>query len=174
MDIFSKIAAGEIPSYKCAESEKFYAFLDINPVVQAHTLVIPRREVDYIFDMEDDELAEFEVFAKRVAKAIRTVFPCKKVAQVVLGLEVPHAHIHLLPINSEGDVDFHRHVQLSEEEMKATAEKILAAFNAQYSSPDLLDKRACKSRDTQVSESLQARLVFIRYSLAFIPPALRR
>ena len=119
MDIFSKIAAGEIPSYKCAESEKFYAFLDINPVVQAHTLVIPRREVDYIFDMEDDELA------------IRTAFPCKKVAQVVLGLEVPHAHIHLLPINSEGDVDFHRHVQLSEEEMKATAEKILAAFNAQ-------------------------------------------
>ena len=92
MDIFSKIAAGEIPSYKCAESEKFYAFLDINPVVQAHTLVIPRREVDYIFDMEDDELAEFEVFAKRVAKAIRTAFPCKKVAQVVLGLEVPHAH----------------------------------------------------------------------------------
>lgn len=131
MDIFSKIAAGEIPSYKCAESEKFYAFLDINPVVQAHTLVIPRREVDYIFDMEDDELAEFEVFAKRVAKAIRTAFPCKKVAQVVLGLEVPHAHIHLLPISSEGDVDFHRHVQLSEEEMKATAEKILAAFNAQ-------------------------------------------
>ena len=131
MDIFSKIAAGEIPSYKCAESEKFYAFLDINPVVLAHTLVIPRREVDYIFDMEDDELAEFEVFAKRVAKAIRTAFPCKKVAQVVLGLEVPHAHIHLLPINSEGDVDFHRHVQLSEEEMKATAEKILAAFNAQ-------------------------------------------
>ena len=131
MDIFSKIAAGEIPSYKCAESEKFYAFLDINPVVQAHTLVIPRREVDYIFDMEDDELAEFEVFAKRVAKAIRTAFPCKKVAQVVLGLEVPHAHIHLLPINSEGDVDFHRHVQLSEEEMKATAEKILAAVNAQ-------------------------------------------
>ena len=123
MDIFSKIAAGEIPSYKCAESEKFYAFLDINPVVQAHTLVIPRREVDYIFDME--------VFAKRVAKAIRTAFPCKKVAQVVLGLEVPHAHIHLMPINSEGDVDFHRHVQLSEEEMKATAEKILAAFNAQ-------------------------------------------
>lgn len=131
MDIFSKIAAGEIPSYKCAESEKFYAILDINPVVQAHTLVIPRREVDYIFDMEDGELAEFEVFAKRVAKAIRTAFPCKKVAQVVLGLEVPHAHIHLLPINSEGDVDFHRHVQLSEEEMKATAEKILAAFNAQ-------------------------------------------
>ena len=106
MDIFSKIAAGEIPSYKCAESEKFYAFLDINPVVQAHTLVIPRREVDYIFNMEDDELAEFEVFAKRVAKAIRTAFPCKKVAQVVLGLEVPHAHIHLLPITKESDIDF--------------------------------------------------------------------
>lgn len=130
MDIFSKIAAGEIPSYKCAESDRFYAFLDINPVVQGHTLVIPRREVDYIFDMADGELAEFQVFAKRVAEAIRTAFPCKKVAQVVLGLEVPHAHIHLMPINTEGDVDFRRHIKLTEEEMKATSEKILAAFNA--------------------------------------------
>ncbi len=129
--IFSKIAAGEIPSYKCAEDDKFYAFLDINPIVKGHTLVVPRKEVDYIFDMDDDELAEFEVFAKRVAKAIRTAFPCKKVAQVVLGLEVPHAHIHLLPINSEADVDFHHHVKLDEAEMKATADKILAAFNAQ-------------------------------------------
>ena len=97
MDIFSKIAAGEIPSYKCAENEKFYAFLDINPVAKGHTLVIPRREVDYIFDMDDDELAEFEVFevfAKQVAVALKKAFPCKKVAQVVLGLEVPHAHIH--------------------------------------------------------------------------------
>lgn len=128
MDIFSKIAAGEIPSYKCAENDKFYAFLDINPVVQGHTLVIPREEVDYIFDMSDETLAEFEVFAKKVALAIRTAFPCKKVAQVVLGLEVPHAHIHLMPINSEGDVDFKKHVKLSEEEMKATAAKIYEAF----------------------------------------------
>ncbi|MBM6992571.1 MAG: HIT family protein [Prevotella sp.] len=126
--IFSKIAAGEIPSYKCAESDKFYAFLDINPVVKAHTLVIPRKEVDYIFDMDDDELAEFEVFAKKVAQAIRAAFPCKKVAQVVLGLEVNHAHIHLLPINTEGDVDFHKHVKLSDEEMKETAEKIWKEF----------------------------------------------
>ena len=125
MDIFSKIAAGEIPSYKCAESDKFYAFLDINPVAKGHTLVIPRREVDYIFDMDDDELAEFQLFAKRVAKAIKQAFPCKKVAQVVLGLEVPHAHIHLIPMNTEADVDFRREkLQLTEEEFKEVAEKI--------------------------------------------------
>ena len=129
MEIFSKIAAGEIPSYKCAENDNFYAFLDINPLAKGHTLVIPRREVDYIFDMEDNELAEFQVFAKRVAQAIKKAFPCKKVAQVVLGLEVPHAHIHLLPINSEGDVDFRKkHLELAEEEFKAIAEKIRNAF----------------------------------------------
>ncbi len=126
--IFSKIAAGEIPSYKCAEDDKFYAFLDINPVKKAHTLVVPRKEVDYIFDMDDKDLAAFEVFAKKVAIAIRNAFPCKKVAQVVLGLEVNHAHIHLIPIDSEADVDFHKHVKLSEEEMKDTADKILAEF----------------------------------------------
>ena len=108
MDIFSKIAAGEIPSYKCAEDENFYAFLDINPVAKGHTLVIPRREIDYIFDMEDDELAAFQLFAKKVALAIKRVFPCRKVAQIVLGLEVPHAHIHLIPMNSEADVDFRK------------------------------------------------------------------
>ena len=96
--LFSKIAAGEIPSYKCAEDDKFYAFLDINPVVKGHTLVVPRKEIDYIFDMDDKDLADFEVFAKKVARAIRTAFPCKKVAEVVLGLEVNHAHIHLMPI----------------------------------------------------------------------------
>ncbi|MBR3066706.1 MAG: HIT family protein [Prevotella sp.] len=129
MDIFSKIAAGEIPSYKCAEDEHFYAFLDINPVVEGHTLVIPRREVDYIFDMGDDELAQFQLFAKRVAVAIKKAFPCKKVAQVVLGLEVPHAHIHLMPMNSEGDVDFRREkLQLSAEQMQQIANKILANF----------------------------------------------
>ncbi len=132
MDIFSKIAAGEIPSYKCAENDEFYAFLDINPVVKGHTLVIPRREVDYIFDMDDDELARYELFAKRVACAIKAAFPCKKVAQVVLGLEVQHAHIHLLPMNTEGDVDFRREkLQLPKEEMQQAADSILAAFMQQ-------------------------------------------
>jgi histidine triad (HIT) family protein len=129
MDIFSKIAAGEIPSYKCAENDKFYAFLDINPLVKGHTLVIPRREVDYIFDMDDKELAEFEVFAKKVAVAIKRAFPCKKVAQVVLGLEVAHAHIHLIPMNSESDVNFSKEkLKLSEDEFKAIADKIYKEF----------------------------------------------
>ena len=129
MDIFSKIAAGEIPSYKCAESEKFYAFLDINPVAKGHTLVIPRREVDYIFDMDDDELAEYLVFAKRVAAALKKAFPCRKVAQVVLGLEVPHAHIHLIPMNSEADVDFRKEkLSLTEEEFSQIAESIRKNF----------------------------------------------
>ena len=129
MDIFSKIAAGEIPSYKCAESDKFYAFLDINPVAKGHTLLIPRREVDYIYDMDDDELAEYQVFAKRVATALKKAFPCKKVAQVVLGLEVPHAHIHLIPMNSEADVDFRREkLKLTSEEMASIAEAIRNNF----------------------------------------------
>ncbi|SUB80551.1 HIT domain [Segatella buccae] len=129
MSIFSKIAAGEIPSYKCAENDKFYAFLDISPLAKGHTLVIPRRETDYIFDMEDGELADFQVFAKKVAMALRAAFPCKKVAQVVLGLEVPHAHIHLIPINSEADVDFRKeHLKLSETEFKEISEKIYAEF----------------------------------------------
>ena len=127
--IFSKIAAGEIPSYKCAESDKFYAFLDISPVAKGHTLVIPRKEVDYIFDMDDQDLADFEVFAKKVAKAIKAVFPCKKVAQVVLGLEVPHAHIHLIPMNSEADVNFRKeHLKLEDSEMKTIADNIYAEF----------------------------------------------
>lgn len=95
---------------------------------KAHTLVVPRKEVDYIFDMDDNDIAAFEVFAKKVAISIRKAFPCKKVAQVVLGLEVNHAHIHLIPIDSEADVDFHKHVKLSEEEMKDTADKILEEF----------------------------------------------
>lgn len=128
MSIFSKIAAGEIPSYKCAEDEKFYAFLDINPVRKAHTLVIPRKEVDYIFNMEDADLAEFQLFAKKVACAIRTAFPCKKVAQIVLGLEVPHAHIHLIPIDNEADVNFTKHVKVAEDEQKEIANKIFSEF----------------------------------------------
>ena len=129
MDIFSRIAVGEIPSYKCAESDKFYAFLDINPLKEGHTLVIPRREVDYIFDMDDDELAEFQLFAKRVALAVRKAFPCKKVAQVVLGLEVPHAHIHLIPMDTEGDADFRRpKLQLTPQQFEDIAAKIRSHF----------------------------------------------
>ena len=132
MDIFSRIAAGEIPSYKCAENEKFYAFLDINPLVKGHTLVIPRREVDYIFDMDDDEIGRYQQFAKSVAVALKKAFPCKKVAQVVLGLEVPHAHIHLIPMQSEADVDFRRDkLKLTEEEFKEIAAKIYAEFKKQ-------------------------------------------
>ena len=129
MTIFSKIIAGEIPSYKCAENDKFYAFLDINPVAQGHTLVVPKHEVDYIFDLSDDELAEMIVFAKKVALAIQTAYPCRKVGMAVLGLEVNHAHIHLIPLQSEGDMDFCKpKLQLSAETMKETAENILKAY----------------------------------------------
>ena len=132
MDIFSKIAAGEIPSYKCAENDKFYAFLDINPLVKGHTLVVPKHEVDYLFDLSDEELSEMMVFAKQVAKAIRTAFPCRKVGMAVLGLEVNHAHIHLIPLQSEGDMDFRKpKLELSADVMKQTAEKILQAFEAE-------------------------------------------
>ena len=127
MDIFAKIAAGEIPSYKVAANDEFYAFLDINPLVKGHTLVIPRREVDYFFDMEDDELARYQQFAKRVATAIKKA--CKKVAQVVLGLEVAHAHIHLIPMQSEADADFRKEkLKLTEEEFKEIATKIQKEF----------------------------------------------
>ena len=129
MSIFSKIAAGEIPSYKVAENEEFYAFLDINPLVKGHTLVIPRREVDYLFDLDDEELARLQVFAKHVAIAIKKAFPCKKVAQIVLGLEVPHAHIHLIPMQSEADVDFRKDkLQLTSDEFAQIAHQIAAAF----------------------------------------------
>ena len=129
MTIFSKIAAGEIPSYKCAENEKFYAFLDINPLVVGHTLVIPRREVDYYFDLDDEEIAEMQVFAKRVATAIGKAFPCRKVAQVVLGLEVPHAHIHLIPMQTEADADFRREkLKLTPEQFEEAAAKIRENF----------------------------------------------
>ena len=129
MTIFSKIIAGEIPSYKCAENDKFYAFLDINPVAQGHTLFVPKHEVDYIFDLSDDELAEMIVFAKKVALAIQTAYPCRKVGMAVLGLEVNHAHIHLIPLQSEGDMDFRKpKLQLSAETMKETAENILKAY----------------------------------------------
>lgn len=123
--IFSKIAAGEIPSYKVAESENFYAFLDINPLAKGHTLVIPKREEDYFFDLSDEELAGMVQFAKRVAEKQKQVFGCKKVAMIVLGLEVPHAHIHLIPMNNESDVDFSKEkLSLTPEEFAEIAEKI--------------------------------------------------
>lgn len=131
MDIFSKIAAGEIPSYKCAENDKFYAFLDINPLAKGHTLVIPRREVDYAFDMDDDEIAEYMVFAKKVAVAIKKAFPCIKVGMAILGLEVAHAHIHLVPMQSEKDMIFtNEKLKLTDEEFKDIAAKIYKEFKA--------------------------------------------
>lgn len=104
--IFTKIVNGEIPSYKIAENDRFYAFLDINPIAKGHTLVIPKREVDYIFDLADDELAEMMVFAKHVAVAVKKAIPCVKVGVAVIGLEVRHAHIHLVPMQKEGDLNF--------------------------------------------------------------------
>ena len=123
--IFTKIAQGEIPSYKVAEDDNFYAFLDINPLTKGHTLVIPKREEDYFFDLSDDELAGMIKFAKRIAQKQKEVFGCKKVATIVLGLEVPHAHIHLIPMNNEADVDFRKpKLQLTPEEFAQIAESI--------------------------------------------------
>ena len=106
--IFSRIVAGEIPSYKVAEDDRYYAFLDINPLAKGHTLVIPKQEVDYLYDLDDETLQGMIVFAKQKKKKIKAYSGCKRVATVVLGLEVPHAHIHLIPMNSEKDVDFSR------------------------------------------------------------------
>ncbi|MBO7249004.1 MAG: HIT family protein, partial [Bacteroidales bacterium] len=106
--IFTRIVEGEIPSYKVAESDRFYAFLDINPMAQGHTLVIPKKETDYIFDIDDQEYQDLFLFAKRVAAAIKKSIPCQRVGIAVLGMEVPHAHIHLVPLQSEGDMDFRK------------------------------------------------------------------
>ena len=123
--IFSRIIAGEIPSYKIAESDKFFAFLDINPMAKGHTLVVPKQETDYIFDLDDDLLSEMAVFAKKTAKAIERAIPCKRVGMMVIGLEVPHAHIHLIPIQKEGDMSLaNARVKLSKEEFEEIAEKI--------------------------------------------------
>lgn len=131
MTIFSKIIRGEIPSYKVAEDDRFYAFLDINPIVWGHTLVVPKQETDYIFDIDDEQLGEMMVFAKKVAAAIREAFPCRKVGMAVLGLEVPHAHIHLIPLQKEGDMDFrHKIENPSPERMRETADAIAACFKA--------------------------------------------
>lgn len=123
--IFSKIAAGEIPSYKVAEDDRYFAFLDINPVAEGHTLVIPKREEDYIFNLSDDEYAGLQLFAKRVALALGKALPCKRVGVAVMGLEVPHAHIHLIPLNKERDMDFSgEKLKLSPERMQQIAESI--------------------------------------------------
>lgn len=127
--IFSRIVAGEIPSCKVAEDARFYAFLDINPLAKGHTLVIPKREVDYFFDLEDEEIAAMQVFAKKVAAAIKEAFPCIKVGQAVLGLEVPHAHIHLVPMQSEKDMLFtNPKLQLTPQEFKEIADRINACL----------------------------------------------
>ena len=123
--IFSKIIAGEIPCYKVAENDKFFAFLDINPLAKGHTLVIPKQEVDYIFDLSDEDLAAMHVFAKKVALAIGKAFPCRKGGEAVLGLEVPHAHIHLIPMQNEKDMLFSNpKLKLTDEEFKAIAKAI--------------------------------------------------
>lgn len=127
--IFSKIIKGEIPAYKVAESEDFLAFLDINPLAKGHTLVIPKKEIDYIFDMDDDWYCEFQLFAKRVARAIKQVIPCGKIGVAVIGLEVAHAHIHLVPINSIYDIDFGKpKLKLSSEELSGIASAISKHF----------------------------------------------
>lgn len=127
--IFTKIIKGEIPSYKVAEDENHYAFLDINPMMVGHTLVVPKVEVDYIYELEDEVLAALNVFAKNVALAIEQVLPCKRVGVMVIGTEVPHAHIHLLPFQKESQFNITApRVELSKEEMQATALKIHQAF----------------------------------------------
>ncbi|OFX29907.1 MAG: HIT family hydrolase [Bacteroidetes bacterium GWA2_32_17] len=123
--IFSKIVTGEIHSYKVAETKDFFAFLDINPLAEGHTLVIPKKETDYIFDIEDNNLAALFVFAKKVAKAIEKNVTCKRIGIAVIGLEVPHAHIHLIPINKVSDIDFSRpKLTLSKERLNEIALKI--------------------------------------------------
>lgn len=127
MTIFSRIIAGEIPCYKIAEDDNYFAFLDISPLAKGHTLVIPKREVDYIFDLTDEEVAGMQVFAKKVAIALKKAIPCVKVGQCVLGLEVPHAHIHLVPMQSEADLRFtNPRLKLTDEEYKEIAQSIRA------------------------------------------------
>ena len=132
--IFSRIVAGEIPCYKIAEDDKYFAFLDINPVAPGHTLVIPKNEVDYIFDLNDEEYLGLQLFAKRVAEAIKRAIPCTRVGVAVMGLEVPHTHIHLIPINEEADMNFFKEkASLSKEEMIEIATKISQNFGASQS-----------------------------------------
>ncbi len=127
--IFTKIINGEIPSYKIAEDDKFYAFLDIAPLAKGHTLVVPKQEIDYIFDIEDELLSQMHIFAKKVAKAIQAAIPCEKVGMAVIGLDVRHAHIHLVPLQEVGDLNFAKEkLQLEAEEMKQISELIASKF----------------------------------------------
>lgn len=128
--IFSKIVAGEIPCYKVAEDESHLAFLDIAPVVKGHVLVIPKKEIDYVFDMEDEDLARLTVFAKKVAKALKNVFPAPKIGMSVVGLDVPHVHIHLMPIHGGADIDFSKpKLKLEKPEMEQIASAVQAEFD---------------------------------------------
>lgn len=129
MSIFSKIISGEIPAHKVAETQDFLAFLDINPLCEGHVLVIPKQEVDYIFDIDDETYAGLMLFAKIVAEGVKKAIPCKKVGVSVIGLEVPHAHVHLIPMNSVADMNFAKEkLKPSQEELTATAQKIRAAL----------------------------------------------
>src|SRR5476649_420430 len=129
MSIFSKIVAGDIPAYKVAESDDFLAFLDINPLTEGHLLVIPKKEVDYLFDLDDETYSELHIFAKIVAVALKKAIPCERIGVTVIGLEVPHAHIHLIPINSMGDMNFaHPKLKFTPEQFWATADKIRKAL----------------------------------------------
>ncbi len=131
MSIFSKIIAGEIPSYKIAEDEKFYAFLDIFPMVEGHTLIVPKTEVNNMFDLSDDYLQSLLVFSKPIAKAIEKSFDCNRCGMAVIGLEVPHAHLHLVPINSADDLNFTRgKIKLSEAQLKEAQRKIVETLNS--------------------------------------------
>jgi len=125
--LFSKIVSGEIPCYKIAEDSNYLAFLDINPLAIGHTLVIPKKEIDYIFDVEDQLLSGLIVFSKKVAHAMETAIPCKRIGIAVIGLEVPHAHVHLIPLNSMNDINFTRpKLVVSKEQLNQTAEKIVS------------------------------------------------
>jgi histidine triad (HIT) family protein len=127
MTIFSKIIQGQIPSYKIAEDDRFYAFLDIFPLVEGHVLVVPKREEDKFFDLHPEELSGILLFARPIAKAIEKAFPCDRCGMAVVGLEVPHAHVHLVPLNSSDDINFTRpKLKLTEQQLKAVQEKILA------------------------------------------------
>lgn len=128
MSVFTKIINGEIPSYKIAENDKFFAFLDIFPVAKGHVLVIPKDEIDKVFDLSDELLSEILLFARPIAKTIESVIPCKRVGLSVIGLEVPHAHLHLVPLNNISDMDFTKKLKLSDEELKEIQEKILKAL----------------------------------------------
>lgn len=126
--IFSRIVAGEIPCYRVAETEHCLAFLDVNPVVRGHVLCIPKKEVDYIFDLDDDLYTELHFFARRVARGLKKVCPCIKIGEAVVGIDVPHTHIHLMPLNKPGDLNFSHHIEMSSDEMKNLADQIAAAI----------------------------------------------